>query len=164
MHLDRATLSLGLIFKLSNKCATLHESSHCNGSAIFAMEDFADDQQVGPDKSHRGPKILEQNKAVRKIVWNLESISRCRSETNKLVRCEQLILMMVSRMRKTDSDHLLHTTALWALINMLKFNPGYIRQVMLQAGVPTILSDILRGKNLTVSAKTYASRLFLFLW
>ena len=109
------------------------------------------------------PKIVLNNESVQHILREMDKIKRS-SRAKKIAKCESLILFMVCSVRKKQADHLLQTTIIWALVNILKINVNLIRNLMLQAGVPVILSEILRGRNLTRTVQEYASELCTFLW
>lgn len=90
------------------------------------------------------PSLTEGNKTVQLILHDLDKAKKCSSNPAKLrSRCEDIVFLAVSVMRKSIGDHLLQTTVVWALINILRLDPTISKNIMLLNGVPGILHQIL---------------------
>ena len=90
------------------------------------------------------PVLTTGHKIVQILLRDLEKARKCTSKPEKLLaRCEDLIFFVVSEMRKSLGDHLLQTTTVWVLINILRLEPILTRQIMITNGVPGILYEIL---------------------
>lgn len=64
---------------------------------------------------------------------------------------------------RRERDHLLETTTIWALTHILRVDSRYTKEVMLGAGVPGLLFDIMSSHSLTGATRQYASELCFFL-
>ena len=120
------------------------------------------------------------HRVVQCILHDLDRIKRGRSR-RRLQKCEKLIYYIVQQLRSRRAaggyddegvggveqehyhDHLLETTAIWALIHMLRMDSHLMKEVMIGAGVPGILYDIMSGHSLTGATRQYASELCFFL-
>ena len=67
------------------------------------------------------------------------------------------------KVEQYQHDHLLETTTIWALIHMLRMDSQYMKEVMLGAGVPGVLYEIMSSHSLTGATRQYASELCFFL-
>ncbi len=110
------------------------------------------------------PGLISGDNLVRKFLKDLEKINRTKEQPKKLHRCEELILSIVSSLRKKQPDHLRQTTAIWILMNILKIDTLVTRGMMISAGVPTVLHEFLQSRNLTKTTQQYASELCFYLW
>ena len=108
------------------------------------------------------PRIAMGDKVVGIILTDLESIKKSRGQ-RQLEKSQYLIHYISQQLRKSQaSDNLLQTTAIWALINIFRINPEETRSIMLQAGIPGVLLDVIRG-GITGVSRQYASELCFFL-
>ncbi len=108
------------------------------------------------------PQLSIADKRVQNILRDLEKIKY--SKPNKqFKKCESLIYYIVQSLRRAESDHLLHTAAVWALINIFRLFPENSKEFMLSAGVAAVLHDILSSNLLTGSTRQYASELCFYL-
>lgn len=82
----------------------------------------------------------------------------------QLMMCEALIFNIVFTLRKANDDHLLQTTAVWVLINLLRVDVEICRKAMLDSGVPSVLYSIMSGLHLSGATRQYASELCHYLW
>lgn len=111
-------------------------------------------------------RLTTGNRNVRKILEDLEKIRKLTKTAalSKLAtKCEDLIYFVVNTVRNSDKDHLLETTVIWVLINLLRFEPVSTKRIMMSAGVPGILHNILASPLLTGATRSYASELCYFL-
>jgi len=124
------------------------------------------------------------HRVVQCILHDLDRIKRGRSR-RRLQKCEKLTYYIVQQLRSRRwagvededdvsislqlqkqqplHDHLLETTTIWALIHMLRIEPQYMKEVMVGAGVPGVLFDIMSSHSLTGATRQYASELCFFL-
>ncbi len=124
-------------------------------------------------KDHNYPNIPGPNgfkqytngdRTVGSILRDLERIKKItRNRKKMLMKSEYLINFIVLTLRKKHSDHLLQATTVWVLINILKIEPNHMKNVMLSAGVPGMLYDILKSEVLRGSTRHYASELCFFI-
>lgn len=109
------------------------------------------------------PRIAVGDKVVGIILTDLENVKHSRGR-RQMEKCQCFINYIAQALRKSrEGDHLLQTTAIWALINVFRINPEETRYFMLQAGIPGALLDILKGGQLTGVSRQYASELCFFL-
>lgn len=102
------------------------------------------------------------DKRVQSILRDLEGIRYCRPY-KQWRKSEQLIYSVVQSLRKAESDHLLYTTAVWALVNIFRLFPEQSKEFMLSVGVASILHDILSSGLLSGATRQYASELCFYL-
>ncbi len=102
------------------------------------------------------------DKKVNIILRDLEKIKNSKPN-RKLKRCEHLIFYIVHSLRKAGDDHLLHTTVIWVLVTIFRIFPDDTKSVMLEAGVPAILLEIIKLGNLSGTSRQYASELCFYL-
>jgi len=103
------------------------------------------------------------NANVKKILKHLDNINQTKSVHKRLKRCEALIYKISSALRHTEQDHLYQTTSIWILINVFRLDPPSVREIMIQAGIPGVLYEVLRSRLLTGSTRQYASELCFYL-
>ena len=108
------------------------------------------------------PRLESGDKKVHTILRDLEKIKNSKP-SKKLKRCEHLIYFIVHSLRKAPGDHLLHSTAIWVLVTVFRIFPEETKPIMLEAGVPAILMDVIRMGTLSGSSKQYASELCFYL-
>ena len=142
-------------------------------------------------RSAAAPKRAQQqgsHRVVQAILRDLDRIKRGRSQ-RRVQKCERLIHFIVQQLRLSlrrssrfkdeddeegdeekapgltpaEHDHLLETTTIWALIHMFRMDPEYLKEVMVGAGVPSILFEIMSAHSLTGATRSYASELCFFL-
>jgi len=111
----------------------------------------------------RVPQLIVNDKTAHRILTDFDKVKKY-SGNKRIRKSEDLIFHIVCLVRKKEVDHLLQTTIIWVLINLLSKNPLTIRSIMLRAGVPTILHGFLSGQDLATTTKQYASELCLYLW
>lgn len=104
------------------------------------------------------------NKDVTNVLKDIELIKRTKNYDKRLSRSEATIYKIVAELRRLNNDHLYQTTSIWVLINIFRLEPEVIREIMLQAGVPGVLFDILNLRMLSGSTRQYASELCFYLW
>lgn len=104
----------------------------------------------------------EDSKHIYTISRDLEKIKNSKP-SKKLKRCEHLIYDIVHGLRRNPDDTLLHATAIFALVTIFRIYPDETKQVMLEAGVPGILLDIIKMGGLSGSSRQYASELCFYL-
>ncbi len=111
------------------------------------------------------PKLTTDNKIVQIILRDFEKVKKLKNNIDQLIKgTEILVHFIVTSIRRKTTDHLLQTTTIWVLINVLRLQPTVIRQIMLSAGVPGVLYEIMRSELLTGATRAYASELCFFLW
>lgn len=103
------------------------------------------------------------NKDVTNVLKDIELIKRTKNYDKRLSRSEATIYKIVAELRRLNNDHLYQTTSIWVLINIFRLEPEVIREIMLQAGVPGVLFDILNLRMLSGSTRQYASELCFYL-
>lgn len=108
------------------------------------------------------PNLSVADKRVQSILRDLEEIKYSKPG-KQFKKCESLIYYIVQSLRRAESDHLLHTSAIFALINIFRLFPQNSKDTMLSAGVAAVLHDILVSDLLTGSTRQYASELCFYL-
>jgi len=114
-----------------------------------------------PNVSQFGTIIGE--KGTRAVLKDLEKVQKCRPP-KQLMLAESLVFNIVFTLRKSFDDHLLQTTAIWVLINLLRIEIELVRKAMIDAGVPAVLYEIMSSTSLSGAARQYASELCHYLW
>jgi len=100
---------------------------------------------------------------INKIMVELDKLAHAEKKEKRIKRAEKLTLYVKNALRERGDDHLLQTTAIWALINVFRVDADSARRMMLDAGIPSILYDILSSQTLTSASRQYASELCFFL-
>jgi hypothetical protein len=108
------------------------------------------------------PRLDAGNKRVHSILRDLEKI-RNSKKSKQVKRCDFLIHYIAQSLRKCPEDHLLHTTAIWVLITIFRLFPVQTKDIMISAGIPGQLFDIMKTGTLNGSSKQYASELCFYL-
>jgi hypothetical protein len=108
-------------------------------------------------------KLSSKDERVHFILRELDKIKKCDKIHKQIKMCKSMIRHIVEKLRDNKNDHLLQTTAIWALTSMFRMAPEVHKEVMLNVGVPTILHEILSQNYLTGSTRQYASELCFFL-
>ena len=104
------------------------------------------------------------SKRVQCILRDVEKLRfYTKKRTKQLKIAENLTYYIVQSLNKVNTDHLLHTTTIWALITIFKLFPVELKEVMLAAGVPRVLFDIIKADLLTGSTRQYCSELCFYL-
>lgn len=81
-----------------------------------------------------------------------------------IFRSEKLIYSIVQSIRKEGIfDRLFHTTSVWIFLSLYRLLGDEIKDIMLKAGVSSILYDFLNKNMLEGSSRIYASQLINFL-
>ena len=86
----------------------------------------------------------------------IPSSKHIREEERLVHKCEDIINFIVLSLRKQSpryADHLLQATTVWALISILRIEPVHGRNVMIHAGVPAVLYEILKSAKLRGSTR-----------
>ena len=110
------------------------------------------------------PALSRGNKRIQSILRDVEKIRFYTKKRGKQLKiAENLVYYIVQSLNKVNTDHLLHTTTIWGLMTIFKMFPPEMKQVMLAAGVPRVLYDIIKANLLTGSTRQYASELCFFL-
>jgi hypothetical protein len=115
--------------------------------------------EIGPEKISRN----NNDKVVRSLLQSMDHIleKNCQHRSKK---CNALIHDVAHELRKSSSsDHLLQTTAIWVLINIYKLNHYEIYNMMLSAGIPGVLLDIMKSGHIVGTSRDYARELCMFL-
>jgi hypothetical protein len=109
--------------------------------------------------------IGKSNAVVKNILKDMEKIKRSKHPKSEqaCVKIERLVYFIVQTLRRMNSDHLMQTTVIWVLITLLRLNYNFSRKMMVAAGVPGALYDIMSSHTLSGSTRQYASELCLFL-
>ena len=109
------------------------------------------------------PKLSSGDRKVETFLRDLEKIKLSKRPRKQLKRSEDLIFRIVSTLRRNESDHLLYTTCIWTLINLFRMFPEPIKEIMLVAGVPGALHQVIASGILSGSMRQYTSELCFFL-
>ena len=109
--------------------------------------------------------IGKNNQVVKSILKDLEKIKRVQNKKSDKCaqKIEHLVYFIVQTMRRVHSDHLMQTTVIWVLINLLRINYQFSRKVMVVAGIPGVLFEIMSAHVLSGATRQYASELCYFL-
>jgi hypothetical protein len=108
------------------------------------------------------PDLSTGDKRVYIILRDLEKIKLSKRK-KQLKRCQNLIFYIANALRKAEHDHLLHATAIWALINVFRIYPQDTKPTMLEAGVPGILYNVIKSSSISGTSRQYASELCFYL-
>lgn len=95
------------------------------------------------------PQLGIDDKKVQSLLRDFEKIKTSKRQRKKLKRCDLLIHSIVQILRKANSDHLLYTTCIWILVSIFRLFPDEMKELMLAAGVPGVLYNILQSGMLT---------------
>lgn len=68
------------------------------------------------------PPVHASKPIISKIVKDLDILMKNRVYEKRQQKSRELIIFIVSSLRHRDSDHMLQTTAIWALINICRFD------------------------------------------
>lgn len=109
------------------------------------------------------PQLTRGDRKVQSLLRDLEKIKTSKRFHKQLKRSDALIHNVVQILRKADSDALLYTTSIWILVILFRLIPDNIKEIMLSAGVPGVLHNILQSGTLTGSMRQYTSELCFFL-
>ena len=110
------------------------------------------------------PPLSGGSKKVQCILRDVEKIRFYTKKRSKQVKiAENLVYYIVQSLDNSNTDHLLHTTTIWSLMTIYKLFPKELKPVMLAAGVPRVLYDVIKADLLTGSTRQYASELCFFL-
>ena len=110
------------------------------------------------------PVLNGRDHKVQAFLRDLEKIRTSKRPRKQIKRCEDLIYRVVQALRRTDQpDHLTATTGIWTLISIFRLFPEPMKELMLAAGVPGVLFEILKSGILTGSMRQYTSELCFFL-
>ena len=107
--------------------------------------------------------LIVADKGVKAVLKDLEKVQKC-VPPKQLMLAESLVYNIVFTLRKSTNDHLLQTTSIWVLINLLRIDVEIVRKAMIDAGVPAVLYEIMSNLNLSGATKQYASELCHYLW
>lgn len=107
--------------------------------------------------------VVESDILVKSILVEFESIQKVKFKNTFQV--ENIVRTISFELRHAPkNDHMLHSTALWVLIQICRSNPLTMRPLMLGAGMPSLIVDIIKANVLTGTTRHYASELCSFLW
>ena len=109
------------------------------------------------------PTLGGGDRKVHAFLRDLEKIKTSKRPRKQMKRCEELIFRIVQALRRTDSDHILYTTCVWTLVSVFRMFPEPMKELMLAAGVPGALHDVLLSGLLSGSMRQYTSELCFFL-
>lgn len=106
------------------------------------------------------PQLTTGNKRVQSILRDVEKIRFYTKKRQKQLKIsENLVYYIVQSLSRVQTDHLLHTTTIWAMMTIYKLFPLEMKEVMLAAGIPRVLFDVIKADLLTGSTRQYASEL-----
>ena len=112
----------------------------------------------------------ETNEIVHLLLDEYKQIMKINSTKKQLLlnEFENLTYKIVYTLRKSSYDHILMTTSLYILINILKnsnIDHTVMKNKMIHAGVQNILINILSKESIAIeSTKQYANELCFYLW
>lgn len=119
---------------------------------------------MSKDKLPTASYSLVSERGVKAVLKDLEKVQKSKIP-KQLILAENLIFNIVFTLRKSDGDHLLQTTSIWVLINLLRIDVIFCRKAMLDAGVPAVLFEIINtNTTMSTSTKQYFSELCHYLW
>ncbi len=108
--------------------------------------------------------ISKSNLTAKTILKDLTDVKKIKKlNTKKNQKIEKLVFFIVQTLRRLTADHLIETTSIWVLINLIEENAEFSRKVMLHAGVPGVLYGILNSHTLAGATREYASQLCTYL-
>ena len=108
--------------------------------------------------------LSKSNLTAKTILKDLSDVKKIKKlSTKKNQKIEKLIFFIVQTLRRLAADHLIETTSIWVLINLIEENAEFSRKVMLHAGVPGVLYGILNSHTLAGATREYASQLCTYL-
>lgn len=102
------------------------------------------------------------DKRVHSILRDLDKIKNSKKK-KQVKRCDFLINYIAQSLRKCPDDHLLHTTSIWVLITIFRLFPEATKDIMIAAGIPGRLFEIIKSGGLNGSTRQYASELCFYL-
>ena len=106
------------------------------------------------------PQLSSGNKRVESILRDVEKIRFYIKKRGKQLKVsENLVYYIVQSLTKVTTDHLLHTTTIWALMTLFKLFPLEMKEVMLAAGIPRVLFDVIKSEVVTGCTRQYCSEL-----
>ena len=107
-----------------------------------------------------GPKISVGDKQVKGLLQDLNHLkTHPEMKLPKKNHLGGLLTRTTIRLLKDNmSDHLLITTLLWILVSLLRIDSCF-HSILLDAGAPGALVEILQDPTVTDVAKEYASEL-----
>jgi hypothetical protein len=117
---------------------------------------------ISPTELKEDPNRL-QDKSIQKILKSIHKLKACNPQQRSL-KYDELIRYILAVMRDRKADSLLQTTALWSLLNLIQLDRETNVNLMLQAGAPAVLSEILKVPNQSDHTRKYASQLISELW
>lgn len=103
-----------------------------------------------------------KDKRVYAMLRDLDKIKTSKKK-KQVKRCELLINYIAQCLRKCTDDHLLHTTSIWVLITIFRLFPVETKEMMIEAGIPGCLYEVIKDGNLNGSSRQYASELCFYL-
>lgn len=106
------------------------------------------------------PRFKLGDKFVAHLLTELDMIKAMKQVRReaRLKRCEQLIREIIRLTKDNRSDHLLVTTAVWILVSLIRLD-SQLRNVMIDSGVPGLLSEVLRFPHVTDATRAYSGEL-----
>lgn len=113
------------------------------------------DQLKRPNSFTAGDKVVDS------MLKQYEKVKNGKTNQHKI---DALINFIAIELRKAAfNDHLLQTTSIWILLNIYTIDSKNSRSMMLKAGVPGVLVDIMKSKLITGVSYEYASKLCFYL-
>lgn len=102
------------------------------------------------------------------LLTQYESISKRKNSKKRDKMLEGLIHHIVHVLRRSRGENLLQTTAIWILSSILRLEGGddanFQKNIMVAAGIPGVVHDILLENKMSGSTREYASELCFYLW
>jgi hypothetical protein len=107
--------------------------------------------------------LSKSNKTAKIVLKDLADIKKMKKGAKKNQKIEKLIFFIVQTLRRLECDHLIETTSIWVMINLIEVNAGFAKRVMMNSGVPGVLYSILNSHSLAGATRKYASDLCMYL-
>lgn len=107
---------------------------------------------------------ISKDKTLKRILKHVEKVKRLERGVTRKIKMEEFVRFILGAMHKRRSDNLLQTTAIWALLSLISMDQEDCIEVMLRAGVSTVLYNIMKFEKLSPPTKKYASDLISLLW
>ena len=128
----------------SKKSTAVKKSSKMDESSLGGLKPSLS-VYLNASSNATSDKIGKSNSIVKNILKDMEKIKRSKHPKSEQAcgKIEKLVYFIVQTLRRMNSDHLLQTTVIWVLITLLRLNYDFSRKMMVAAGVPGALYDIM---------------------
>lgn len=109
-------------------------------------------------------KLGTSERLCGEFMEEFEKAKESKDNDERVDRLEQLIYRILASMRRALNDHILLTTCIWIMLNIMRASDR-MKDIMLNAGVQGILCDILQNDVLIRGPiRQYANELCYKLW